>query len=170
MAVSNSLKNNGFIGAIKSLYSGNSEEQCTKFYRQYGLFQVFSVSAAIITAGINRLLKVLLVRLSRAEGHSTFDEEQMSIISKVFFVTYVNMAVIVLIAYGTTKNVPSILEKYHVFTGAYSDFTSSWYGNVGFFLIVTFIFTSFGSLVTKFFFFYMYKPIAVYLAHNAIRY
>ena len=58
---------------------------------------------------------------------------------KIFYSQYINMAVVVLVAFGNLAAVPGVLSTIGFFQGTFSDFTTGWYGSVGNYLMLTFI-------------------------------
>lgn len=71
-----------------------------------------------------------MTSLSRREFHVTNAEEQRAIVVKIFGTTYINMAFVVLLAYGFVPNEPKLLVQASILNGEYSDFNSDWYANV----------------------------------------
>jgi len=172
----NQLRSNGAINALRTLLASGSaiasgattsDSQCDGFYRAYASVQLLSVLAALITAVVNTLLKLSLRALTLAEAHSTFDHQNKSLVRKIFAASFVNMAITALIAFGTARNVPDMLAQYSIFQGPYSDFSSGWYGNVGFILMITFILSAFVPILQSVFSFYISVPITRTLAHYA---
>jgi hypothetical protein len=91
--------------------------------------------------------------------------------TKMFQSSYVMMAIIVLIAYGTSSSgVPKFLEDLKIFVGPYDDFNRPWYGNIGFYLMTTFIIQSFSPLVFNLFMHFVGKPLQRYYHHDRVRY
>ena len=52
-----------------------------------------------------------MTALSKREYHETNAEEQRAIVVKIFGTTYINMAFVVLFAYGYLGDKPSILKR-----------------------------------------------------------
>lgn len=138
-----------------------------------------------MTTLVNSLLNYSLRTLTLTEAHSTFDNEKKSIVRKIFGATFINMAVTVLIAYGTAENVPELLKQYRIFqgdahiphyctalilfSGPYSDFTTGWFGNVGFFLTITFVLSSLSPIGQMLLRFNVLLPVNKYFTHYAIK-
>jgi hypothetical protein len=67
--------------------------------------------ASLVTVVLNFFLKVVMTFLSRREFHETNAEEQRAEVVKIFGTTYINMAFVVLLAYGYVRNEPQILVQ-----------------------------------------------------------
>jgi hypothetical protein len=67
--------------------------------------------ASLVTVVLNYLLRVVMTFLSKREFHETNAEEQRAIVVKIFGTTYINMACVVLLAYGFVRNEPQILVQ-----------------------------------------------------------
>jgi len=96
-----------------------SDSQCDGFYRTYASVQLLSLLAALFTALVNALLKLSLRALTLAEAHSTFDNFHKSLVRKIFLASFANMAITALVAFGSARNVPTLLAKYGIFQGEF---------------------------------------------------
>lgn len=138
----------------------NVDEACKTFLANYSLALVLTFVASLCTVLINVILKKGMKSLAVAELHATIDAEQRAIMIKVFFATYVNMALIALLAYGYISTLPSYLSSSQVLQGEYSDFNSKWYAQVGSFMIMTFVMESVSPLIGVLYNYFIAYPLA----------
>ncbi len=168
-ALSNGLSANGVVSTLQTLDSNTGDQSCKDFYSDYTLSVGLTYASVAVTTIANTFMRVYLVQLTKQEAHTSRDKEQGSLMAKTFHASYVMMAVIVLIAYGSSARTPYILRQLHIFVGPYDDFTRAWYGNIGFYLMTTFIIQSFSSLVYNLFMFTIGKPLLRYYHHEGVR-
>eukprot|EP01039_Chlorochromonas_danica_P003057 gene3057-3337_t len=142
---------------------------CKDFYKQYGLSVGLTYASVFATITVNFLLRRLLKILAKLEAHTSSDAEQGSIMTKIFLSNYVTMAIIVLVAYGKAKSLPYFLKVLHIFDGPYNDFTRAWYGNIGFYLMTTFILQSFTALLFNLVMYYFIHPILRLYFHRFVK-
>ena len=107
--------------------------------------------------------------LAKKEYHNTLDEENSAIVSKVFAATYINMAIVALVAYGYVRNKPELATEAQLFNGSFSDFDSSWYGQVGSYLVLTFAIQTVSPLSMKLFKYYVLSPYKICREHPQIQ-
>ena len=89
---------------------------------------------------INFILRTIFKRLSRFERVSNKTKEEHNIMVKVFFATFINTALIILIVNANFSRIQLIYNIPYtdqIFVGRYADFTREWYINVGESLIFT---------------------------------
>jgi RNA recognition motif-containing protein len=153
------------LNSINKLQHG----ECAAFYSQYSLSSALSYISVVATTIVNVVMRIFLKRLANHEARTSLDEYQGSIMSKIFLSNFATMAIIVLVAYGNAKSNNSFLQGLHIFTGPYADFTRSWYGNVGFYLMTTFILQSFSPLVFNLFLYFIGNPLLRLYHHMRIR-
>ena len=110
-----------------------------------GFFVNYSTSLALIYVSsltsviIAYLLTYATSILTLQEFHNSLGALEGSKMSKLFFSTYLTLAIIILVAYGKIDGLPDLVSKtLGIFNGPYRDFSSAWYGTVGNFLVVTF--------------------------------
>lgn len=158
----------GLLSGLLSVIQGQQVDPlCRNYYTSYGISQSLFLVAAIVTVIINRILRSSMKILTLTEAHTTLDSEQVSIISKIFVATYINMAITILIVFGSPPSaigtLPKDVSNLYIFSGPYSDFTTGWYGTVGLYVMVTFVLAAFGSLAFKALKFYLLFPLYVSL-------
>lgn len=168
-ALSDGLSANGVVSTMQKLDSGQGDTTCKAFYRDYTLSVGLTYASVATTTIANTLLRTYLKVLAKQEAHTSSDEEEGSIMSKNFRASYAMMAIIVLIAYGRSSSTPKFLEALKIFVGPYDDFTRAWYGNIGFYLMTTFIIQSFSPLVYNLFEHFVGKPLLRYYHHDRVR-
>ena len=163
----------GILKSVLAAINGGGESYCRGYYIGYGISQSLFLVAAIVTVILNKLLRLCMKLLTHSEAHTTLDSEQVSTISKIFVATYINTAFTVLVVFGTPPSqlgtLPSFLSNLYIFNGPYSDFSTGWYGSVGFFIITTFVLAAFGTLAVKAFKFYIAFPLYVMWTYWLIR-
>jgi hypothetical protein len=168
-ALNDGLSANGVVATLNKLQSSNGDTSCKSFYKDYSLSVGLTYASVATTTIANTALRVYLKVLSKQEAHTSSDEEEGSIMIKMFQSSYVMMAIIVLIAYGTSDGTPQFLRDVHIFVGPYNDFTRAWYGNIGFYLMTTFIVQSFSPLMYNLFEHFVGKPLQRYYHHDRVR-
>ena len=169
-ALSNGLSANGVVATLRTLDTQDGDASCKSFYNNYVLSVGLTYASVAATTIANTFLRSYLKVLAKQEAHTSTDKEQGSIMSKTFQSGYVMMAIIVLIAYGRSSATPYILKRLRIFVGPYSDFTRPWYGNIGFYLMTTFIISSFSPLVYNLFMHFVGKPLMRFYLHEGVRY
>lgn len=153
------------LDKINSLKSG----PCGDFYQQYSLSVALTYVAVLVTTVVNVFLRTFLKRLAKHEARANTDEEQGSVMLKIFLSNYATMAIIILVAYGKAKDLPAFLQTLHIFDGVYGDFSTGWYGQVGYFLVTTSILQSFSPLVANLFLHYVGKPLLRWYHHSRVK-
>ncbi|RYY88735.1 hypothetical protein EON63_01910 [archaeon] len=141
---------------------------CRTFFQRYSLSVGLTYTSVLTTIIVNVLLRRFLKILARQEAHTSSDEEQGSILSKIFLSNYATMAIIVLVAYGKAAQLPAFFKAIRVFDGVYEDFTPSWYGNIGFYLMTTFILQSFSPLLANLVMYFLVKPVLRQYHHKKV--
>mmetsp|Transcript_15197 Transcript_15197/g.22859 ORF Transcript_15197/g.22859 Transcript_15197/m.22859 type:complete len:1310 (+) Transcript_15197:270-4199(+) len=160
------LFSTGVFGLLSKLQSQDSS--CEAFFTNYGIANVLTLAASLCTVVINVGLKFTMKKLAKGELHNTIDEEHSAIVVKVFLATYINMAVVALVAFGYVKNKPDIAESAQLFDGDFADFSPRWYAVVGSYLTLTFILQIFGPLGLKLLKYYVLSPCKMCYAHPKI--
>jgi hypothetical protein len=144
-------------------------ERDHSFCQEFNQLMIFSYAVTfasiLIIVLVNSLLRRVLLSLTGYERHSSVDHEQASIFKKLFFSTYINTSIIILIAYGISVNFATL----SVGQGKYVDFIRAWYGNNGFSLVTTVFLTMIEPLAGKYFYNSFYVPIRRYRAHQQIQ-
>lgn len=111
--------------------------------------------AILITLITNKILKRIVIHNANAEHHISFDELNRAIASRIFLATYLNMSIIILVAFGGSNKSPPMLSDNYIFSGPYEDFTRGWFGQVGFYLVITFILMNFPQFWNKYYNYYV---------------
>lgn len=168
-ALREALRSYGVVGSLDSL-QGIEQGICKDFFKQYSTAVGLSYVSVGITVGVNVLLRFLLVRLAKQEGHSYTDLLEGSIMEKVFVSNYIVSSLLILVAYGQVNNLPAILKDLHVLTGPYSDFSVEWYADIGFYFITTFIIQSFSPLAMVLLNYFIILPTKKFYYNTQIRY
>eukprot|EP01041_Mallomonas_annulata_P004298 gene4298-8544_t len=153
--------NNG-ISSIQSGSSSTSTDPCSNFFKSYVTAKVLTYVAALATVVTNIILKTFIFWSTKKEYFNTTDIETGNIIKKIFLILYVNMALVVLFAFGYLKGGHNSLSTTQILNGDYNDFTSSWYGQVGTYLIVTFVLNSVASLIIVLPKYFIFQPWRIY--------
>lgn len=166
------IEGSGVLGLLTTLSVGSaSTDMCGKYNYDYMMSLAVLYVAIILTAVINAVLKRCIMRLVKLECHIFKDHAQDSLFTKLFIATYVNMAVVILIAFGSTteESVPSILWNAYIFRGPYKEMDAGWYGNVGFYLVITFLFNSFVPILGNYVKYYIGVPLMQYITYYRVR-
>lgn len=164
------LRSQGPVQTQDRIEQQQEDGACVAFFQEYSRVSGLTVLSIIVTAGVNVALRAVLVMLAKQERHATTDEEQGSIVLKVFFTNYVTMAILVLLAYGKWNGAPGWLKSTGILNGPYPDFNPEWYGNIGYYLLSTFILQSFGPLAMNLLKFYIIHPFLRLWHHRRVRY
>lgn len=158
---------NGVARTVNRINDFGSGE-CREFFGQYALSVGLTYASVFTTIVVNFLLRKFLKGLAVQEAHTSSDAEQGSIMTKIFFSNYATMAIIVLVAYGRSDSKPAFFKAIRIFDGPYVDFTTAWYGNIGFYLMTTFILQSFSSLTINLLMYYVVHPLLRRYHHRRV--
>jgi hypothetical protein len=167
----NMIATNGVMGVISWLgtYMMGTQDfsdECTDTQYYFSASMILLYVAIIITYFTNKLLKNIVLRNAKAEHHISFDELDRAVASRIFFATYFNMAIVILLAYGfSTETAPTLTDNY-IFSGPYRDFDKGWYGMVGFYLVITFIIMNFPQFFNKYYDFYISNRFLKFSAYK----
>jgi RNA recognition motif-containing protein len=152
------------VTSLMGAYPDASDECVdTKYF--FGASSCALYLAIIVTLVSNKVLKRIIIRNAQAEHHVSLDELNRSIASKIFVATYLNMAIMILLAYGYSTETPAILSDNYLFSGPSRDFDRGWYGTVGFYLVVTFVLMNFPQFIARYYHYYVsirFKKFAAY--------
>lgn len=118
---------------------------------------------------LNRIIVRVVAFFARREGQFSIDEQQVSVATKVFFSLYINMSIVGLMAYGKIGNLPNLLQRYNLFSAAYDDTDRDWYGFVGTFLVIVFIFEGFLPLISTTVHYFVWHSCGLLFTLPAIR-
>lgn len=112
---------------------------CGSFFINYSTSLALIYVSAFTSVVIAYLLTYTTSALTLHEFHNSLDALEGSKMTKLFFSTYLTLAIIILVAYGKIDGLPELVtHTLGIFNGPYRDFNSAWYGTVGNFLVVTF--------------------------------
>lgn len=157
------------LAALSDYSQTSSTPQCKAFYSSYVAVEVLTYSATFLVVIIGKLLEAIIGVLNRAEKHSCVSESQGAYMFKIFLSLYINMALVVLIVFGRVDGLPSAFAQASVLQGIYSDFTGAWYGNVGAYLLLTFIVQVASVPVFSLAQYFVLYPLARRLVYPSIR-
>jgi len=157
------------LAALTSYSKTSSTPQCKDFYRSYVAVEALSYSAAFLVVMIGKVLETFIDAMNRAEKHSCVSEAQGAYMLKIFISLYINMALVVLIVFGRIDGLPPVFVQISIFQGIYSDFTGAWYGNVGAYLLLTFIVQVASVPVFSLLQYFLLYPLARRLMYPSIR-
>lgn len=162
------IKTNG-VSSIIGYISSLKENPCTEFFENYSTAEGLMYAMTFVIVIINMALKSLLTRLTDLEAHSSMDKLEGALALKIFVTTYINMAVVVVVAYGYIPNLPSTAQKLFLFQGVYTDFTSGWYGAVGAILVITYVIQALFALVPPLASYYVTAPLTRWWNYEGIK-
>jgi len=154
----------GGISGITNIQSN----VCAEFLINYSTSSALIYVASFTTVIVNRTLMSLLKYLASFECHTSIDNEDGSLMKKIFLSNYINMAFGALIAYGFVDNMPGILVNLHIFQGPYPDFTAAWYAVVGSYIVITFLIQGITPLLYNYFCYYVSQPFRRFLHYSSI--
>lgn len=167
--LSSLVKDGKGLAALTSYSQASSTPQCKAFYSGYIVVEVLTYSATFLVVIIGKVLEAFVGVLNRAEKHSCLSEAQGSYMKKIFISLYINMALVVLIVFGRVNGLPSAFAQASVLQGIYPDFTAAWYGNVGAYLLLTFIVQIASVPLWSLFQYFISHPFARWLVYPSIR-
>jgi hypothetical protein len=162
------LVESGGVTQAMQIALASSGHVCSDYFRKYTMAQGLIYGTIIFATVVNMLLLKVLKYLTRTESHSSIDNEQGSMILKIFLSLYFNMAWIALIAFGRVDNLPYIINFAHIFQGYNIDFTPHWYSSVGVYFLTSFITQSASPLVTAWSSYLITKPLTRLFYYPAI--
>ena len=105
---------------------------CYYYFRRTSLIVVVRIMVSFGIVIVNFFIKFILQTLSKFERASNRNKEQVKIMKRVFYATFINTALVIL-----TVNADFSSMKSHswmpgfLFNGEFSDFSREWYPNVG---------------------------------------
>ena len=152
-----------FTTQIGSYPDASDECVDTKYYIGASTFALYI--AIIITLVSNKLVKYIIMHNAHSERHVSFDALDRSVASRIFLGTYINMSIIILLAYGYSTESPAVLTDNYLFSGPYRDFDRGWYRIVGFYLVVTFLLMNFPHFLATYYHYFFtlrFKKFAAY--------
>lgn len=154
----------GFQGYLYRLVLGVSDdlqEQCYDFANQTIIVFVLRYGSIVFVGLMNLALHHLIERCLAGEAFITHDANQRALFFRRLLATYVNLCLLVLLAYGVTVQRP-----YSVSEGMYTDFIREWYADGGYFLLLSFLLVIVGPFAWDIFVYCVYQPLRKYLMIN----
>ena len=95
---------------------------------------------------MNFMIRTLVIKIIKSLKLRTLSQEGSSILLFVFFMTYFNTAILILIVNCNFEESKSNILR-HIFSiGAYTDFNKGWYQVMGPLLLLTVLFNAFVPL------------------------
>lgn len=169
--IDNMIRSEGIASVIswfvtyESDGSPDASDECvdTKFYLGGSVLALYL--AIIVTMISNHVLKGIVMRSVKAEHHVSFDALNRAAATRIFIATYLNMAIILMLAYGYSTESPPELSRYYLFSGPYRDFDRGWYRTIAFYLVITFILMLFPPFLVKYYYYFVtlrFKKFAAY--------
>ena len=155
-----STSSGGGAGNLLSKVQDLGTNFCKGFIINYSTAISLQYLSSFTTVIINRIILEVIKYLTVFEYHTSLDKREASLLLKTFVASYFNLAIVVLVAYGSIPQIPvGIRENFFIFNGEYEDFTVGWYGNVGEFLVLTFILQAISPLFFHLFNFLIFAPL-----------
>ncbi|GLD95046.1 hypothetical protein PINS_up003671 [Pythium insidiosum] len=133
-------------------YTQREERYCQTWATSFVTTQVLSVLSVLMVVSINLLLARILNVLVIMEKHHTQTAQVVSRVTKVFLAQFFNTALLLIIInanldYFFDSPESISLDSFPILNGKYSDFSPSWYMDVGVSLILTMIINTFSPHV-----------------------
>lgn len=161
----------GILQVVDELYRNRGTfVECTDFYNSYMQASSFKYFSILSTTLINIFSRAAIVYFADREGHTSVDLKNASILFKMFLSLYFNLAVLVLIASGRVDNQPSVMSILNLLNGSFDDFTSTWYGSIGSYFILTVCIDASLPLIINFTKYVFLTPITRLYVHLNLRF
>lgn len=171
----NMLETGGYVAALSWFGSymfmtvADLTDECIDYKYYFGASTIAVYLVIIVTYISNKILRNIVLRNVKSEHHTSFDETSISTTRKIFLACYINMCIIILVAFGTTTTgEPAVLMENYIFSGPHSDFERRWYGTVAFYLVVNFIVITFPQFWTKYYNYFVWNRITKFHALKEI--
>ncbi|RHY34758.1 hypothetical protein DYB32_000693 [Aphanomyces invadans] len=124
--------------------TGTSAKYCDSWGTQYLEIQALMVASVLIVVVINACLTPVLRYLVLKQKSHTRSGVVVATVTKIFIAQFFNTALIVLLLNANMDDVMdnsagASINGIKIFTGKYSDFSVSWYNDVGISLMLTMI-------------------------------
>jgi hypothetical protein len=169
------LSTDGYVGAFSwlgtYLSSGNPDatSECSDMKYYFTSSTIALYLAIIVTLITNRLITWIVKRNAKAEHHISFDEINRAVSFRIFIGTYLNMAIVVLLAFGNSSTSPKVLADNYLFSGPFPEFDRGWYGMVGFYLVVTFILMNFPHIIKTYYYYFVSNRVKKFKAYKIVK-
>lgn len=139
--------------------TGESDTLCRSWASTFAKTQLLSIASVLLVVAVNLVLARILNGLVTLEKHHTESSLVVSRVTKVFLAQFCNTALLMLVinantdyfsAPSTRSETGSIFKNLsfgvlQFLDGEYSDFSASWYNDVGVALMLTMILNSFSA-------------------------
>ena len=174
-----------FSTILQNVQDVDVSDPCYTFILEYAATLSITYAAILTTVFVNKLIKWQIKKSGESVAFFSINSQQKSLLFNLFFFSYINLVVAVLIAftkinddtsihvYGNPdeetsgisvsyKNVPfkSIFGYVGLFQGtsSFTDFTRGWYAKVGPFLILVLVLEGFSPLLPNLYRYYIVNP------------
>lgn len=153
---------------VEKLRAAVTTDPCRDFYTAFLSAILFGYVAIGVTVMVNFLVKAYIFVSASAECHDSTDKMHASLVSKLFFSTYLNLVFVVMIAFARYDMVPDFVKEYDILQGQFSDFDSQWYAVVGTYYIMSFITEFLNPVGILLLSYYIISPLQRYFANRAV--
>jgi len=109
----------------------NGLNLCEEWFLNYTKIISTLTGVSLSISFINYFLKYIIRFLTKMEGSHTVEEMLQSQISKLWIVSFLNTAVIILIINANISKAIKIPEGFPILAGKHYDFSGSWFESVG---------------------------------------
>jgi hypothetical protein len=116
----------------QDLLENDKFKYCEYYFKRTSLIVLIRIIVSFGIVTVNFLIKFILKNLSKFEKTASRNKEQVKVMNRVFYATFINTSLVILavnadFSYIKSKNwMPDYL-----FNGEFSDFTRKWYSDVG---------------------------------------
>ena len=122
--------------------TGSSEQYCLIWGTQYLEMQSLMVASVLVVVIINACLTPFMQMLVLKQKNHTLSENVVAIVTKIFLSQFFNTSVIVVflnanLDFFKEKSNGVSIGSFTLLNGKYSDFSVSWYNDVGVSLLLT---------------------------------
>lgn len=131
------VRTSGFFTGTRKFW--NDYTPCQDFLADYTIKNFFIFAAAVSVVVINLALKGVLKYLAKFERHHSVSSMASATAVKLFFASFLNTAIIVLIINAKMPDTGVLAKFSWLFRGEYEDFKREWYGIVGVGIVSTMI-------------------------------
>lgn len=130
------------INKVENAAAG-SNAVCNAFFINYSIGNGLTYFAIIVILAINLVIMNTMKFLSASECYLTVDQEHCALMIRIFTAVYINVALLVLIAFARWESIPTsvaaVTEPFGLLTGPFVDFTVEWYSSEGPVFVLTFV-------------------------------
>lgn len=148
--------------------SSTSMNVCNPFFINYSTATGFNYLAILVALVVNQVLRKLLVILTDSEKHTSSSEMKGSLLQKVFLSTFVNMALLAILASGFITGQPESIKILSILQGSFTDINAAWFGTVGTYFVLMFFVNAMPPVVLALFKYYIAAPFARYRHYTLV--